>query len=335
MSMMRSPNFEEVFGQMVAGSLPLAGADPMASVALVIRDLLGTDAVHAVVAADTRARRVHYFAVPSRVLHSTADLSLPLTAAIPGHPSHEGDGAYVMHSAPVSAAAIVRGGELKLIVNEATLVEAVVSESGLPAFDVSDLQTGWRMISRRAEVQRVADRASTLVARGAGALAAVAAAGYVGFSAAASWLAAGSNAEVSPLQQEAVMREALRRVDLTSPLTVQLGRIQSISAVAVRAGGWIDLYQLDKGVEHYRIVLPEWVTRDYLSSLDPDVRADRNGDGTIQVIKGTPGRDSKPGSSPVPPAQPLVPASALSTAAPAARPEPPASSVAAKAGGST
>ena len=318
MSMMSSSNFEEVFGQMVAGTLPLAAGDPMSSVALVVRDLLGTDAVHAVVAADPKARRVHYFAVPSRVLHSTADLSLPLTAAIPGHPAHEGDGIYVMHNAPVSAAAILRGGEMRLIVNEATLVEAVIAESGLPAYDVGALEAGWRLTSRSSEIQRVADRTSALVAKGAGAVAVVAAVAYVSLSASAAWLAAGSELATSPLQQEAMVRETLNRVQLTSPLTEQLGRLQGLSAVVVRAGGWIDIYQREKGAEHYRVVLPEWVTRDYLAALDPNVRADRNGDGTIEVVKGSPGKDGKPGGAAVPVAAPLVaaPATPASAATP-------------------
>lgn len=306
MTMMNSPNFEEVFGQMVAGTLPMASGDPLASVALVVRDLLGTDAVHAVIAADPKARRVHYFAVPSRLLHSTPNLSLPLTAAIPGHPAHEGDGAYVMHSAPVSAAAILRNGELRLVVNEASLVEALIAEAGVPAFDVGALETGWRMISRRAEIQRVADRTSALVARGAGAMAIVAAVGYVALAASAAWLEAGRELAASPAQHEAMLREALNRIQLTSPLTEQLGRLQGISAVTVRAGGWIDTYQVEKGSEHYRLVLPEWVTRDYLQSLDNNVRADRNGDGTIEVIKGSPGKDGRPSNAPVPVAAPLV-----------------------------
>ena len=49
--MISSSNFDEVFGQMVAGTLPLAAGDPLSAVGLVVRDLLGTDAVHAIVVA--------------------------------------------------------------------------------------------------------------------------------------------------------------------------------------------------------------------------------------------------------------------------------------------
>jgi hypothetical protein len=306
--MISSSNFEDVFGQMVAGTLPLAAGDPLAAVGLVVRDLLGTDAVHAIVVSDLPNRRVHYFAVPSRALHSTTDLSLPLSAALPAHPAHEGDGCYVMHRAPVSAAAILRGGELRLVVNEATLVEAVVAESGLPAFDVTGLANGWRLVSRRSEIQRLADRSSALVTRWAGGTALVLGVAYAAMSASAAWLSAGADAAASPLQHEAMVREVLNRVQLSSPLTEQLGRLQGISSVVVRAGGWIDSYQVEKGAEHYRVILPEWVTRDYLASLDNNVRADRKGDGTIEVIKGLPSRDGKPSTGAVPVAGPLVPA---------------------------
>lgn len=307
MSLITSPNFGELFGQMVAGTLPMAGGNTLASVELVVRDLLGTEAVHAVVVADAVARRVHYFAVPSRLLHSSADLTLPLTVAIPGHPAHKGDGAYVMHAAPVSAAAVLRNGELRMFVNETTLVEATVSEMDLPVIDVSAFDSGWRMVSRQAEIQRVADRTSILVVRWAGAVAVLAGLGYVGLIGAGAWLRSNQDVSASPLQQEAMIRDALGRVQLASPLAEQLGRLQSISAVVVRGGGWIDAYQLEKGAEHFRVMLPEWVTRDYLASLDANVRAERTGEGTIEVIKGNPGRDGRPASGGVPVAVPLVP----------------------------
>lgn len=322
MSIISSPNFGELFGQMVAGTLPMAGGNTLASVDLVVRDLLGTEAVHGVVVSDGEARRVHYFAVPSRLLHSSADLTLPLTAAIPGHPAHQGDGAYVMHAAPVSAAAVFRNGELRMFVNETTLVEATVSEMGLPVIDVSALDSGWRMVSRRAEIQRVADRTSLLVVRWAGALAVLAGVAYLGLIGTGAWLRSSQDVAASPRQQEAMIRDALGRVQLTSPLAEQLGRLQSISAVVVRGGGWIDAYQLEKGAEHFRVMLPEWATRDYLASLDANVRAERTGEGTIEVVKGNPGRDGRPSAGGVPVAAPLVPAPGEARSAAAAPRQP-------------
>lgn len=311
---------DTVLSQIVAGTLPLAGGDPLASVALVVRDLLGTDAVHTVVAADKLARRVHYFAVPSAALHSVSNPSLPLTAALPGHPAHRGDGVYLLHGTGLTAAAVLRAGELRLYVNEPLLVDGIVADSGVPAYEVDALDNGWPLVSRRGEIQRVADRASLFAARGAGALALLAGLAYAGTLAAGAWIESGDTAAGrNPQQQQAVLRDALRSVQLASPLSEQLSRLQAVAATAVRAGGWIDMYQLERGREHFRVVLPEWVTRDYVTALGADLKADLNGDGTVQVVKGSPGRDGKPES-----ARKGADAAPAATPAPAAPPAAPA-----------
>ncbi len=284
----------EVLPELLAGSLPLADSgDPLASVALVVRDLLGTDSLHLVVTADRAARRVHYFAVRSASLHSTTSLALPLTAALPGHPAHQGDGVYLLHTGELTAAAIYQGSQLRLIVNEPALMDAVVMDTGLPAYDVGSLTNGWPLLSRKGQLQQVTDRASLLAVRWGGAVAVLAGVAYLAMSGLASWY--GAQVPVAREDQQATMlRKVLDEVQFATPLSETVARLQTVAATVVRAGGWIDTYQVERGSEHFRIHLPEWVTRDYLTTLGSTARADLNGDGTVLVVKGLPGPAGKP-----------------------------------------
>ena len=279
-----------LLGEMIAGTLPMAGGSALSTVALVFEEVLGTQDVHAVVVADAAARRVHYFAVPTRLLKGVADLRLPLTAALPGHPAHAGEGAYVLRLNGSAAVAFLVGGELRLVYNATALVDALVKESGLKAYDVSTLAQGYALESRRVALKRLSDRVSLVVTRWAGVLAIAAGAGYVGLSAAAGWLGRQADSAETPQQRELVLRDALDKLQLSSPLGQRLARLQQIAAVSVRAGGWIDVYQFGPGGEHFRLLLPEWVSRDYQLALDPDVRADLVGDRMIEVVKGKPPR---------------------------------------------
>lgn len=283
-------HLQPLLGDMIAGSLPMAGTTALGAVALVFEEVLGTQDVHAVIAADDKQRRVHYFAVPSRVVKGMSDLRLPLTAALPGHPAHAGEGAYVLRIDGSAAVAFMVGGELRLVYNTTPLIDALVKESGLKAYDVTAVAQGDALESRRVALRRLSDRVSILVTRWAGALCITAVAAYVGLAAAAGWLGGQAESAGTPQQRELQLRLALDAVQLSSPLGQRLARLQQITAVAVRAGGWIDAYQYAKDTEHFRLLLPEWVSRDYQQGLDPDVRADLVGDRMIEVVKGKPPR---------------------------------------------
>ncbi|MCX7051077.1 MAG: hypothetical protein NTV91_04420, partial [Proteobacteria bacterium] len=123
-------SFEEVFGSMIAGALPLAGVNAEAAVALVSRDILGTEDVHTVSVREPVLKRILYFAVPSKVLTSVPDAALPLTAALPGHPGHRGPGAYVLTQGSRSAAAIFTGTQLRLLFNDRDLIAEAIAEQG-------------------------------------------------------------------------------------------------------------------------------------------------------------------------------------------------------------
>jgi hypothetical protein len=173
-------SFEEVFGSMIAGSLPLAGVNAEAAVALVARDILGTEDVHTVSVREPVLKRILYFALPSKVLTSVPNVALPLTASLPGHPAHRGPGAYVLTHGNRSAAALFTGTQLRLLFNDRDLIAEAIAEQGLSEFNVNEVQDGYPLTSAYAALQQRVDTTSERVTRIAGVLTLLAGATLLG-----------------------------------------------------------------------------------------------------------------------------------------------------------
>jgi len=64
------------------------------------------------------------------------------------------------------------------------------------------------------------------------------------------------------------LNATLKKLSVQQPLARQISRIQIVSATVVRSGGWIQSYRLvGEDDEAFEIVLPSWVSQDYLDSL--------------------------------------------------------------------
>lgn len=277
-------SFDEVFGQMIAGALPLAGVNAEAAVALVARDILGTEDVHTVSVREPVMKRIFYFAAPSKVLASVLDPALPLTAALPGHPSHRGPGAYVLTVGERSAAALFSGTQLRLLYNDRDIISETIAEQGLSEFDVGAVEDGYPLTSAYAALQQRVDTTSERVTRIAGFITLLMGASYLG----ASYLAGLYEARVASTggQKEVALRQFTADLNLTSPLAEQLAMIQKVSANTVRTGGWIDRYRMESRKEAFEIMVPEWVTRDVVSNYGRDARAELAGDGMVRIRRG-------------------------------------------------
>lgn len=282
--MLTSEHFNQLYGSMIAGSLPLHSGNIERSVMLVAQDILGVDSIHLLLAVNESIGKVFYFAVASKELHSITEPLTQLAAALPGHPDHKGEGIYILHMATVSAAVIYQDAEFKLIFNDSEAVREVLDEFQLlPIYEV-EKATGWRLESVRGKTKRVAADINRRVLRYSAYAAATLGVLYIGLATAAGLMTKTSATTIE--SQQAAINTAVKSMSTVSPLSEQLAQIQKVSSITVRGGGWIDEYAVKDGKEAFRVTLPAWVTRDYIENLGGTVRADMAEDGMIAVVKG-------------------------------------------------
>lgn len=277
-------SFDEVFGSMIAGSLPLAGVNAEAAVALVSRDILGTEDVHTVSVREPVLKRILYFAVPSRVLTSVPNAALPLTAALPGHPGHRGPGAYVLTHGNRSAAALFTGTQLRLLFNDRDIIAEAITEQGLPEFNVDEVQDGYPLTSAYAALQQRVDTTSERVTRIAGVLTLAAGAALLGAQFATGYYQ--SKLDVISDTKELALQRFTSDLTLTSRLAEQIAMLQVVASNTVRTGGWIERYRQEGSKEAYEVMVPEWVTRDIVQSFGAEARAELAGEGMVRVRRG-------------------------------------------------
>jgi hypothetical protein len=277
-------SFEDVFGFMIAGALPLAGVNAEAAVALVARDILGTEDVHTVSVREPVLKRILYFAVPSKALTSVPNAALPLTAALPGHPAHRGPGAYVLTHGNRSAAALFTGTQLRLLFNDRDLIAEAIAEQGLPEFTVNEVQDGYPLTSAYAALQQRVDTTSERVTRIAGVLTLVAGAVLLGAQFATGYYQ--SKLDAISDRKEIALQRFTSDLALTSRLAEQIAMVQVVASNTVRTGGWIERYRMEGIREAYEVMVPEWVTRDIVQAFGSDARAELAGDGMVRVRRG-------------------------------------------------
>lgn len=271
----------EIYTQMIGGSVPLHAGDALQSVRMVAADLLDTDRIHLLYAEDREFARVHYFALPSKALHSAhldlRGLRTPLSAALPGQPGHQGEGVYLVTQESESAgdgfgaAAVYQRGELRLYVNDRTAIHLLLEDLGLPVFDVS-LEEGAVFESQRDRFRRFSDHLSQQVGKMSATVLVLCGVGYAGLSAAAAYFQ--ETGDHGMKAQRDSLARAASNLKLTSPLSEQLGRLHALSGVVVKTGGWIDRYQLQGDKESFTLYVPEWTSRESLIEIGPDAKTD-------------------------------------------------------------
>jgi hypothetical protein len=62
--------------------------------------------------------------------------------------------------------------------------------------------------------------------------------------------------------------------------------LQKVASNTVRTGGWIERYRLKGRKEAYEVMVPEWVTRDIVTSYGRDARAELAGEGMVRITRG-------------------------------------------------
>lgn len=275
--------------KMIAGSLPEHGQGAVDdSLRILAQEALGVAQIHYLRSPHPVGGRYHYFALPSVALASELLPVTPLAMALPGHPAHQGPGAYVLDAGVYKIVALFDGEQMDLVCNETDLVQEWLQGQVLPVIRVPAEGESWRFQSSFTRHNALVERLSGRVVRFSLALLAIAGVAYGGLLSAEGWLSARIAADTSTAEQ--ALSSALSGVQVGSQLAKQLADYQQRGSVAVRAGGWVDAYEVKAGKENFRIFVPSWITPDYIGSLGAEVTADRDpaDEQLLVLIKGEP-----------------------------------------------
>ncbi len=295
MSKLSTVQFESAYAGMIAGAIPLHSGDIDRSVFMVAQDVLGTARLHFLVAVDRDSSTVYYFAAASSAFTSIPAFTTPLAAALPGHPQHHGDGIYFLSDVSLAVAVEKSRDHIRLIANTPEVMADWLAEQSERAVYPVEGNEAWAMESIPGAYRRIADGISLSASRYSVVVAAIALLVYMGSAIGISVLNA--SADKSSQAHMKAINDAVTRIDFVSPLSQQLARVQKISALVVRAGGWIDEYEVKNGNEKFILMMPAWITKDYIDALGPGVIADQSVDeNLIRVARGA----ALPATAPTP-----------------------------------
>ena len=287
--------YASIYVSMVAGAFPLHEGDIDKTVFMVAQDVLGTAQLHLLVSADPAQATVYYFAAPSTAFASALDFATPLAAAFPSHPQHRGDGIYFLKAEKLAIAVEKVRDQMRMVANTPEAMSDWLAERPeLPVHDVADLQP-WAMESIPGAYRRITDGISQRVVRYSAYATVVSLVVYLAASIGISVVNA--SADKSNQAHMSAINAAVARIDFISPLSQQVARMKRVSALVVRAGGWIEEYEFKNGTEKFVLMMPAWITKDYIDALGPKVEADlSNDENLIRVSLASP----LPGTTPVP-----------------------------------
>lgn len=270
-----------LYAELIAGALPRAKTKPEQAILLMAGAALQTPRVHFVSVRDDTA--VYYLAMPSRSLSSEPDFRTPLAAALPGHPDHQGDGAYLLELGPHAAVVIKQGATLRYLYNTLDAIEMALALDSLPIYSVSQFEP-WRLDSMPGLMHHAGHQLGawvTRVAMGWSAVTLLVALGAMSYNAyrATDQLAATAKTQLNSLLESTAM---------VQPMTDTLAGLQRLSAVTVKAGGWLERYRITGTDEVFVIWLPAWISRDYIEALGPDVKTNFDREkNLVRAYKGT------------------------------------------------
>lgn len=295
MATLHSSNFDSAYSSMIAGAIPLHAGDIDRTVFMVAQDVLGTAKMHLLVATDSASEMVYYLAAPSEAFTSTPTFNTPLAAAFPTHPQHQGDGIYFLQDVNLSVALEKTRDHLRLIANTNEVMAEWLAEQPpeMPVFQAEMFQA-WSMESIPGAYRRIADGISLKTAKIASLVAMLALMIYGASSIGISVMNAST--DKSNQSQMTAINDAVGKIDFVSPLSQDVARLQRISALVVRAGGWIDEYEVKNGSERFVLMMPAWITKDYIDALGAKVEADQTSEENLVRLSL---RAPLPGTTPV------------------------------------
>ncbi len=246
--------------------------------------ILGTNRLHAYLA--ERAGHVYYFAIESSWLSSAPGFNLPFVDVLPDGPLHVGDAIYLMHGADYSVALIIEGGSVRLLCNDQDVLKDYLIGLDLQIVEIEH-KGGKPLTSIPQAIQGITERFSSLMMKGSIGVLISASMVFLGAQAASAYTNSQAAIGLNAQAVENDLNATLIKLSVQQPLARQISRIQKVSATVVRSGGWIEKYSM-KGEddESFELILPSWVSQDYLDSLGRDVITDlRDMEGLLLVRK--------------------------------------------------
>ena len=281
---MEAINFRNIYSNLIAGRLPVGMGSPQKVVMNQAYAILGTDRLHAYFM--ERSGYVYYFAVESAYLSSTPSFSLPFVDVLPDGPLHVGDAIYLLQGADYSAALIIEGGSLRLLCNDHDVLKDYLIGLDLHVVEIEH-KGGRPLNSIPQAIQGITERFSSMIMKTSVGVLLAATVVFLGAQAANVYSRSQAESGLNAVAVENDLNATLKKLSVQQPLARQISRIQRVSATVVRSGGWIEKYQM-KGEdnESFEVILPSWVSQDYLDSLGRDVVTDlRDMEGLLTVRK--------------------------------------------------
>lgn len=266
---------------LIGGCAPCVDGSPEDIIARHCENILGTRDVH--LGFCVEQYRVYFIAMPSRHIEPGIEPATPLLYALPAHPQHKGDGIYRLSHLGRSHIAVKTGNQFRVMSNYDEVIDDFIGLQNLPVYILNGVVP--ERLYRLPELYRQAiekfNRPMQWIA-------------IAGIVLGTLLTGAAKLYEATQIEIPDYVTPALKRAEVlaqeiktTQPLVSHLSRFDTVSAVAIRAGGWIEHYSVNAaGQESFHIMLPEWVSRDYIEALGPQVVTDLAGDGLIQAVKG-------------------------------------------------
>lgn len=276
---------DNCYNYLIASAAPCLNVIPEDIIVRQCESTLGTRDVHLIYAVDNHF--VFYLAVPSRLTEPDLGFATPLTQALPGHRLHRGDGIYRVNQSGRSHICIKTGTQLRCMSNLEEVIDDHIGGLSLPVFTVTG-EAGDKL-QRLDDIYRIRFDKLNKPMQWLG----VAGILLSTFVAAGAKLYEATQIEIPDYVTPAIKRAESLSQELvtTQQVTDRMSRFDDISTVAIRAGGWIEYFEIDgSGQEQFLVMLPEWVTQDYILALGPGVVTDLAEPGLIKAVKG----DKKP-----------------------------------------
>lgn len=281
---MSSSDLKNIYGNLVAGRLPVGSASALKVVSNHVYAMLGTYRLHCHI--DERAGYAYYFAIESQHLGSHLQYSLPFVDCFPDRPLHQGDAVYWLELDDCAAALIIDGGNVRFLSNETDVLKDHLLGLDLPMVNIP-ASGGQALKSVPQAIMGISEKLGTLMNRISMGVLAVCSLVFVSVHAYSAVMDSINRESLDVPAVQSELNTTLSKLSIQQPLAMQISRIQQVSATVVRSGGWIDRYTLksDKN-ETFEISLPSWVSQDYLDQLGRDVITDlRDMEGLLVVRK--------------------------------------------------